>query len=116
VTIEDPYVIDSVTEANDGSSFALLMTEERPFEQDETQVAQLLEKINTYVGYLQSGQFHVDFPRARNRPVTVVLVCWDEPTDRYVDLIRAGAALFANHGAAFRVDIIPAGLLPGRRD
>ncbi len=100
--------MDSVTRAEDGSGYALLMTEERDFEDSDEQFQQLLAKVNAYVEYIQLGQFYENYPDAVGLPLEVRLVCREEPdSGRFVRLLRAAADLFARHGAEFRVEVIP---------
>ena len=71
MTIENPDRIDSISRALDGSSYTLLMIEDRPFEDSDERLQQLLEKINAYMFYVQAGQFHEDYPEARGKRLEV---------------------------------------------
>lgn len=115
MTIEQPDRVDSITRSADGATYTLLMTEDRRLDGSDAQLNQLLEKINAYIGYIQLGQFHQHYPDAVGRGLRVRLVCRDEPTDeRYRNLLKAGAQLFAKHGAEFGVEVIPPELVGGR--
>jgi len=108
VTVEQADRVDSVTRSIDGSGYALLMTEEREFDDSDEQFQQLLAKINAYVEYIQLGQFYENYPDAAGKRLEVRLVCREEPdSTRFVRLLRTAADLFARHGAGFRVEVIP---------
>lgn len=108
MTVEDPDRIDSVTLSADGSTYHLLMTEDRLFEDSDEQFRQLMEKFNSYAEFLQTGQFYDQFPQAREKALAVRLVCRNEPVgERFAKLLNAGAALLARQGADFSVEVIP---------
>jgi hypothetical protein len=108
VTVEEADRIDSVTLSADGGSYRLLMTEVRPFEDSDEQFTQLMEKVNAYVEFIQTGQLYDRFPEARGKALDVRLICRNEPVgERFVKLLRAATALFARHGVDFAVEVIP---------
>jgi hypothetical protein len=112
VTVENPDSIDSVTLSADGRRYHLLMTEERLFADSDEQFLQLMEKINAYAEFIQTGQLYNHFPEARGKALAVRLVCRNEPSsERFVDLLRAGTALLARQGADFSIEVIPDELL-----
>jgi hypothetical protein len=114
VTVEDPDKVDSIAVSADGETYTLVMTEERRFDDSDLQFNQLLEKINSYVEYIQLGQFYEDYPQASGRRLEVRLVCLDTPgSERFRKLLNAATELFGRHGADFAIEVIPIEL-PGR--
>jgi hypothetical protein len=108
VTVEDADVIDSVILSGDGETYRLLMTEVRLFENTDEQFTQLMEKINAYAEYIQTGQLYDRLPETRDKALAVRLVCRNEPVgERFVKLLRAATALFARHGVDFSIEVIP---------
>jgi hypothetical protein len=107
VTVADPFVIDGIMESADKQTYVLLMTEERPFQDSSEQVDQLIEKINTYGSYIESGRLFNDHPRARGKRLEVLMVCWDAPERaQYRELMDQAAVLFSKHGAKFHVEVL----------
>lgn len=50
------------------------MSEDRPWENGSPQLLQLQEKVNTYVGFVESGQLAEEVPHAAGRPVKFELM------------------------------------------
>lgn len=107
MTVEDPDHVDKVAVSVDGSRYELAMTEERLFTDSDEQFAQLREKCNAYLEYIQLGQFYEDYPQARGHPLKVCLVCRNEPVgERFQKLLSTATYLFARHGAEFYIQVI----------
>lgn len=109
MTVEDPSVIDQVTRSKDGSVYTLDMVEIRSFGLVDEQLEQITNKINRYVELIQTGEVYEHVPEARGRRLNVAFVCIDDPAGhpRLVELLETATALFAEHGVAFSVRVMP---------
>jgi hypothetical protein len=112
VTVADPFVIDGVLASPDEQTYVILMTEDRPFRDSTEQIDQLVEKINTYASYIESGQLWNDHPRARGKRLEVLMVCWDPPEqEEYRELVHRAAVLFSALGAELHVEVLSLALV-----
>jgi len=116
VTVQDADTIDRITLSADESTCNLLMVEDRPFTGSSAQNDQIMEKINTYLAFLQTGQLTQQFPEMAGKRVTVRLVCHEEPSgEALLGLLKEARKLFAKHGAIFSVEVIPREMVQGGR-
>jgi len=76
-------------------------------------VDQLIEKVNGYVAFIQTGQVYERYPEAADRSLGVRLICVDEPDEAVRQVLAAAAGLFARHDAEFVVEIVPPELVSG---
>ena len=108
MTVENPSVVDEVTQNDDGTEFILGMYETRPLDGNETQLQELLTKVNFYADVIETGMFVERFPQARNARLSVLLTCLDEPSDpKIIELLGAAARLFSAKNVEFFVQVIP---------
>jgi len=116
VTVESPDVVDSVSLSADESVCILRMIEDRPFSGSPEQNQQLVEKINAYLAFLQTGQLVEQFPQMAGKRMEVRLVCGEDPQGPpLLEILQAATALFAKHGADFVVEVIPWEMVLGGR-
>lgn len=116
MTVQDADTIDHITLSSDGSTCNLLMIEDRPFTGSPGQNDQIMEKINTYLAFLQTGQLAQQFPDMAGKRVAVRLVCHEEPRgEALLGLLQTAGRLFAKHGADFSVEVIPREMVQGGR-
>lgn len=108
MTVQDAGSVDQITVSDDESTCTLLMVEDRPFTGSSAQHDQIMEKVNTYLAFLQGGQFAEQFPELAQKRKAVRLVCMDEPKDQaLMELLRVASDLFARNGVDFSVEVIP---------
>jgi len=60
--VHNPRVVDLIR-PGEGGGVELLMLESRPWGSDPLQLAQLEEKLNAYLGYVQTGALVRDYPQ-----------------------------------------------------
>ncbi|GAA1850132.1 DUF6572 domain-containing protein [Actinomadura bangladeshensis] len=114
MTVRDAGSVDQITVSQDESTCTLLMVEDRPFTGASAQHDQIMDKVNTYLAFLQGGQFAEQFPELADKRKAVRLVCVDEPSDpSLMELLQVANGLFARNGIDFSVEVIPPGMTRG---
>jgi uncharacterized protein DUF6572 len=88
--ISDANTIDVVAEDAAGD-ILLIMVEDRPWDADPEQEAQLREKINLYADYINAGNLVREFPDAAGKSVHIQLDCIEEPTEEIDALLQYAA-------------------------
>ncbi len=102
LTIEDPDVVDLVTEDADHREVALVIVETRPWEGSDQQVDQLVAKLNSYLRFAFDGTLLEKFPEVAGKSLRVELACASPaPPDEFVETIRRG---LEQHNIGFAVD------------
>ena len=100
--VENPRVVDLIRPAADGG-VELLMLERRPWGADPLQLAQLEEKLNAYLGYVQTGSLARDYPQYAGAAVRFRLECAHPPEGDAVRMLTAMRDFCAGDGIAFEV-------------
>lgn len=75
--IRDTKKIDLIARAKDGSAI-LVIVEDGPWEAKEENLRFLVEKLNTYVGYVKDGQFKEMYPHMAEKSVVIQINSFHE--------------------------------------
>lgn len=75
--IRDTKKIDLITRAKDGGA-VLVITEDGTWEAKEENIRFLVEKLNTYVGYIKDGQFKEMYPAMAEKSVIIQVSSFHE--------------------------------------
>jgi hypothetical protein len=100
--VHNPRVVDLIRPSPDGG-VELLMLEERPWSSHPRQLAQLEEKLNSYLGYVQTGTLARDYPQYAEAAVRFRLECAAPPTEDAARMLSAIRDFCAQEGIAFEV-------------
>ena len=106
--VHNPRVVDLIRPA-EGGGVELLMLETRPWGSDPGQLAQLEEKLNAYLGYVQSGSLARDYPDYAGAPVRFRLECAAPPEGDAAEMLTAIRDFCAGEGIGFDVGPLGAG-------
>jgi hypothetical protein len=68
-----------------------------------TQLKQIEEKINRYLGYALDGYLVEQYPGYDGWPVTIRLECAESPIGDAAEFVRAAASAIEEEGLAFEV-------------
>lgn len=102
--VQNPNVIDQI--APEGDGVVLVMIEKRRFG-SVTQLHELEEKLNRYLGYVLDGYLAQHYPEWAGRPVQIRLDCVEAPHGDARDLLAAAAETVEAEGLALRVNVLP---------
>ena len=81
MTIDDPQVVDFSSFDEQSLELRLLIADHLPWhENGREHLLALLEKLNVYVAYIESGQVFESHPRARSDRIVIGLCCLHAPT------------------------------------
>jgi hypothetical protein len=100
--VHNPRVVDLIRPSPDGG-VELLMLESRPWGSDPRQLAQLEEKLNSYLGYVQTGALVRDYPQYAKAAVRFRLECSAPPSEHAARMLSAMRDFCAQEGIAFEV-------------
>ena len=100
--VHNPRVVDLIRPAPDGG-VELLLLETRPWGSDPRQLAQLEEKLNAYLGYVQTGSLARDYPQYADAPVRFRLECARPPDGDAARMLTAIRDFCQGDGILFEV-------------
>jgi hypothetical protein len=116
MAVDDPTVLDQVWKSKDDSGYTLVMYETRPLDGSTEQIDQLMAKVNSYIDAVRAGKINELYPDAAGKPLSVQLICLDEPENPdVVEVLGLATQLFGKHEIDFSVQVVPREFL-GRHD
>ena len=106
--VHNPRVVDLIR-PGEGGGVELLMLESRPWGSDPLQLAQLEEKLNAYLGYVQTGALAREYPQYAECAVRFRLECLEPPDGDVARMLAAIRDFCAGEGIGFDVGPLSAG-------
>jgi len=106
--VHNPRVVDLIR-PGEGGGVELLMLESRPWGSDPLQLAQLEEKLNAYLGYVQTGALVRDYPQYAGGAVRFRLECAAPPDDDAARMLTAMREFCRGDGIDFDVGPLSTG-------
>ena len=100
--VQNPRVVDLIRPGPEGG-VELLMLESRPWGSDPRQLAQLEEKLNAYLGYVQTGALARDYPQYAGAAVRFCLECAAPPEGEAARMLGAMREFCVGEGIGFDV-------------
>jgi hypothetical protein len=74
MSIEQPDVVDFVSIVRASGGVRLTISDHLDWDEDEGEhLLMLQEKINRYLGFIESGEIYERFPQARGRKITITV-------------------------------------------
>ena len=101
--ILDARVVDLVALSPDESTFVLSMIETRPWDGGDKQLREVQKKLWAYLNYIESGELEETQPDARDKAMTVILQCVEEPTDDVREFLRLASKYVRERGVSLEV-------------
>lgn len=77
--VENPGVVDLISRDDDTGEVVLTIVEERAWGSVRTQLPELQDKLNSYLGYVLDGFLVKEYPQYEEHPVRFELDCAAEP-------------------------------------
>ena len=88
--IDDPKVVDAMATVRATGEVVLAVSDHLPW--DDPDHLRILEaKLNTYLGFIESGKVHQQYPASIGAPLRIDVVCKYRPSadgERYLALAR----------------------------
>jgi hypothetical protein len=104
--IENPAVVDLVSNHPETGMWTLTLVEVRPWGTELSQYRQVQAKVNGYLHYVESGQFARDYPDAENAPIELHLFSVLPLSELAADFLkRLDAAVYQASGIHLRVTV-----------
>lgn len=97
MSVEDPNVIDFVTQDSDGTA-VLVLVEGRPWDGSRQRLLELEEKLGNYDSYVFEGRLAAQYPALAEKPVVVELRCVSQPDPITADFIEKMRARLREKG------------------
>ncbi len=98
-------MIDVVGYDAAAGEYLLVMVEERPWDSDPDQAAQLRAKINTYVGFVLDGGLRRHYPETAGQPVRLQLNCTAPLSGEAARIVEHANAKLADTGLRLAVHV-----------
>ena len=73
MAIDNPEVIDAIS-INDAGETVLTITDHLDWNEENEHLLLLQEKINTYLGFMESKEIYESYPKARGRKIVIEIV------------------------------------------
>lgn len=105
--VENPRIVDLITEDAERGEVVLVVAEPRPWSGGRQQLAEHEEKLNSYFGYVLDGHLAKQYPRYADMPVCIELRCAEEPGEGERPFLAAVSRFCAENGLRFSVRITP---------
>ncbi|MFJ9534812.1 DUF6572 domain-containing protein [Herbaspirillum sp. NPDC101396] len=100
MTIENSSVIDAVGIDKETGSVVLSIFAHMPWGRDSLLL--LEEKINRYLGFIESGEIFEAYPAAKGRPFVIEIYCHFRPTDEALRFLDAALLVAKEYGSVLQ--------------
>jgi len=80
VSVENPSAVDYIGVEKDSGKVVLTISDHLDWEDEESHLLTLQEKINRYLAFVESGELLMSYPDATGRAVVVDVVAKYPPT------------------------------------
>ena len=101
--VQNPNVVDLILP--EGDAVVLVMIEKRRWG-SATQLHELEEKLNRYLGYVLDGYLVRHYPEWEGSPVEIRIDCVEAPHGDAQELLTAAAEAVEAEGLGFRVKVL----------
>lgn len=107
--VTNPRVIDLIALDPSSDEVVLSILETRPWGSDPSQLAQLEDKLNSYLAYVLDGWLARQYPQYEGRKLRFQLDCAGTPGATEERFLRAAMNYAAAEGIGFTVRIVGSG-------
>ncbi|WPH20819.1 DUF6572 domain-containing protein [Variovorax paradoxus] len=102
MTVENTSIVDAVGTDKDTGEVRLSIFDHLPWNTDHLRVLQ--DKINVYLGFIESGEIYVSYPNAKGRPLVIDVYTKFRPTEDATRFLKQAEAVTASHRERVRTD------------
>jgi hypothetical protein len=100
--VENPNVVDLISPDPETDEVVLTVLEERAWGVSSTQLHELQDKLNNYLGYVLDGFLAREYPEYEGKPVRFELDCREPPRDTETGFLTA----FRNYAEAEKIRFV----------
>lgn len=100
MTIENTSIVDAIGTDKVTGAVHLTITDHLPW--DTAHLRLLQEKINLYLGFIESGEIFSSYPNAKGAPLVIDVFTKFRPSEDAVRFLKQAEAVAANYGASLR--------------
>jgi hypothetical protein len=104
--LQDPTVIELITETQDGE-FVLVLSHDEPWTDADDELSRLRGKLNTYAAFALDEGLVSAYPSSADRPKRVRVDCVTPPTPRVAELLAAADAALRAYEMSLEVHQLP---------
>ena len=109
MSILDPGTIDAIGIDTVSGDVVLNISDHLDWGEEASHLKALEEKVNAYLGYLESGQLIEDMPEAKGRRPMISIYHQFVPTETAKQLLERLQCALDSHGIGFTFGALPAG-------
>ncbi|RED53811.1 DUF6572 domain-containing protein [Aestuariispira insulae] len=107
MAVEQTDIIDLIGIDQETDEVVLTITDSLPWEgREDDHLFLLQEKINTYVGFIESGDILAEFPEAEGREPVITIVGKYALPDAALDFVRQAESIVAARGIKFCHELV----------
>ena len=100
MTVENTGTVDAVGTDKETGEVRLSIIDHLPWDTEHLRLLQ--EKINMYLGFIESGEIYASYPNAKGRPLVIDVYTRFRPTVEAERFLRQAEGVVANYGASLR--------------
>lgn len=100
MTVENTSIVDAVGTDKETGEVRLSIFDHLPWDTEHLRLLQ--DKINVYLGSIESGEIYVSYPNAKGRPLVIDVFTKFRPTEHAARFLKQAEAVTANYGASLR--------------
>lgn len=100
MTVENTSIVDAVGTDKETGEVRLSIFDHLPWDAEHLHLLQ--EKINVYLGFIESGEIYVSYPNAKGRPLVIDVLTKFRPSEDAARFLKHAEAVIENYGATLR--------------
>jgi hypothetical protein len=104
MSVEDTMVIDFISEKN--NNVVLTISDHLEWDDENEHVFLLQEKLNAYLGAIESGQLNEKYPASVGKKITISIILKYEPNEIGVSFLSCINDLLLNAGYNFNYYVL----------
>jgi len=109
MSIVDTGTIDAIGIDKVSGDVVLNISDHLDWGEEASHLKALEDKVNAYLGYLESGQLVEDMPEAKGRRTMIAVYHQFAPTETAKQVLDGLQAALDSHGIGFTFGALPAG-------
>ena len=100
MTVENTSIVDAVGTDKETGEVRLSIFDHLPWNTEHLRLPQ--DKINLYLGFIESGEIYASYPNAKDRPLVIDVFTKFRPTEDAARFLEQAEAVTANYGVSLR--------------
>jgi len=104
--VQYPDVVDLIAYRPATNEVALIMIEERPWNDSQQRLLEIQNKVHNYVGYAKDGQFEKAYNEYSGKLVCIELHCMENPPEPVMRFLDELNGRLSPYGIEMRVVVV----------